>query len=115
MGLLAALAACLGCAFAILGEIASVMLGAAAAVAVLTTLAARFGSTLAIIGEIARAVLPADMTRTRCLLTILGKVARVPRMSLVRHAKCSFVSRLTGIPVPTATGADRVGLSSRLP
>jgi hypothetical protein len=90
MGLLAAFATCFGCAFAILCEVPTVMLAAAAAVAVLTTFAPGFGSSFPIVGEIARAVLPADLASSRCLLAVLGEVARIPRVSLVRHCKCSF-------------------------
>lgn len=85
MLVLAAFAAGFGCAFAILREVAGVVLGAATAVAVLTALAASFSGTFAIIGEVAGAVLPTDVASARGFLAILGEVARVPRMSLFGH------------------------------
>jgi hypothetical protein len=113
--LLAALAACLGCAFAILREVPTVVLGASASVAVLTTLAPGFGGPFAIVREIARAVLPADLAGTRCLLPVLGEVAGIPRVSLVRHLEMLLLVSLTGSPVLYATGASGGRLSSRLP
>jgi hypothetical protein len=58
---LTALATCLGGAFAILREVAWIMLCAATAAAVLTALASRFRGTLAVVGEIAGTVLPAEL------------------------------------------------------
>jgi len=114
MTLLAALATCFGCAFAILREVPAIVLGAAASVAVLTTFAPGFGCSFPIVGEIARAVLPADLASTRCLLAVLGEVARIPRVSLVRHCVMLLLASLTGSPVLSATDASGGGLSSRL-
>jgi hypothetical protein len=112
--MLAALAAGFDCAFAILRKIARIVLRTSATVAVLTALAAGFCCPFPVVGKIARTVLPADLTGARRLLTILRKIPRIPRMSLVRHANAPSV-RLTGMPVPTATEARGNGLSSRLP
>jgi hypothetical protein len=97
--LTATFAARLGCALAVLGKIAWVVLGPAATMAVFTAFATCFCGPGAVVGKIARAVFPADMTGTRRLLAIFGKIARIPNMSLLRHCKYSFL-RLTGIPSP---------------
>jgi hypothetical protein len=112
---LATFAAGFSCAFAILGKVARIVLGAAAAVAVLTALAAGFGCTFAVIGEVAGAVLPADMASARGFLAILGEVARIPRMSLFGHRMYLLMTYArTGVARLYCNGRIRRRLTSRL-
>jgi hypothetical protein len=77
---LATLAAGFGSALAIIGKVALTV-----RLAVLATLAARLCCFLAVIREISRAVLAANLAGARRLLAVLGKVARISGMSLIRH------------------------------
>jgi hypothetical protein len=110
---LAALAAGLSGTFAIMREIAGVVLGTAAAMAVLATLPACLRGTLAIVRKVAGAVLPAKLSGARRALAILGKIARIPGMSLVGH-RMSPCSARTGIARHRLNGVRWHGLSSRL-
>jgi hypothetical protein len=88
---LAALAAGLGRALAVLGEVARIPLGTTAAMAVLTALASGFCRTLAVIREIPGTVLPAKLAGTRSLLTIFREIARIAGVSLFRHLQFLLV------------------------
>jgi hypothetical protein len=107
--MLAAFAAGLRGTFAILREVARIVLGTAAAVAVFTAFAPGFGGALAVIGKIARTVLPADLTGARCLFAILSEVSRVPCVSLISHRNCSLVMLRRVLPVVDSTGAMEPG------
>ncbi len=76
----------------ILCEIAGIVRSATATVTVLAALAPGFRSTLTILVEAPAAVLPADLARSRSLLSILGEVARIACMSFghwfLHHAVC---------------------------
>jgi len=85
MAVFAALAACFGCLLAILGEVARIVPGTAAAMAALAALAAGFRSAFAIIGEVARTVLSADMTGARGFFPIFREVAWVASVSFFSH------------------------------
>jgi hypothetical protein len=82
---LAALAACFGGLSTILGEIARVVVRAAATVAVLAALSTCFSRAFAIIGEVSAAVLTADVPGARGLLAVLGEIARITGVSLFSH------------------------------
>jgi hypothetical protein len=68
--------------FAILSKVPLVASSTASAVAPLATLVARLGGALGIICEVAPTLLPSDMPSPRCLLTILGEIARIARVLL---------------------------------
>jgi hypothetical protein len=106
---LAAFAAGFRGTFAILREVARIMLGTTAAVTVLSALAPGFRGALAVIGEIARTVLPADVTGARCLFAILSEVSRVPCMSLISHRNRSLLMLRRVLPVAESTGGMAPG------
>ena len=71
--------------FAILREIAGIVLGPTAAMAIFATLTACLRSALTIVGKVAGAMLPSKLSRACSALTIFSKVAWIPSMSLIGH------------------------------
>ena len=83
MAVLTALASGFHGLFAILREVASVIVGPAAAMAAFTALASGFYRTSTIMREIAGTALTAQPSGPRRLLPIFGKIAAVSRALLV--------------------------------
>jgi hypothetical protein len=83
--LLATLAARFRRAVPVLGEVAAIVVGPAAPVAIFAALASRFGGPLTIACEVTLTVLPASLTGSLSLFAIVREVARIPSMSLFGH------------------------------
>jgi hypothetical protein len=83
--LLATLAARFRRAVPVLGEVAAIVVGPAAPVAIFAALASRFGGPLAIACGVPLTVLPASLTGSLSLFAIVREVARIPSMSLFGH------------------------------
>jgi hypothetical protein len=97
---LAALATGLRRLLAILGEVARIVFGTAASAAVLTDFAAGLSCPFPVIREVARAVLPAELSGARRLLTILREVPRVSCMPLFGHVQSPCSSGSDGCDAP---------------
>jgi hypothetical protein len=108
---LTSLAAGFNGTLAILGEVARVVFGAAAAVAVLAAPASGLGCAYRIVGEITPAVLAAYVSGARSLLAILGEVAGIAGMSLVCHVAASsfpiMIFCTTGLFAPVVESTVR--------
>jgi hypothetical protein len=83
--LLATLPARFRRAVPILGEVAAIVVGPAAPVAICAALASRFGGPLAIACEVTLTLLLAGLTGSLSLFAIVREVARIPSMSLFGH------------------------------
>jgi hypothetical protein len=103
MTLLTALAARLGRALAVLGEVAGIARGATATMAALATFSSRFGRALTIVREISRTALSTQMAGARRLLAVFGKIARVPGMPVLAHHTLPLSSS-DGMPSPLQRG-----------
>jgi hypothetical protein len=74
----------------ILGEVARIVLGTAAATAVLAALSAGCGGPFAVIRKVAGAVLPAETTGARRLFAVFREVPWVSGMPLFGHGSPSL-------------------------